>query len=150
MSSDEGTPVVPPTVHATAVSIGGRAVLLVGPPGSGKSDLALRLIDRGAALVADDRVVLEAAGERLLASPPLSLAGLIEVRGIGIVAVPYHARVPVALILDLAAVPERLPLATPRELAGIAVPCLAFAPFTASAAIRAERALTLFGGGVQT
>ncbi|MBV8972755.1 MAG: aldolase [Sphingomonadaceae bacterium] len=143
-------PAIPPTLHATAVAIRGRGVLLTGPSGSGKSDLALRLIDRGAVLVADDRVVVARDAGRVLASPPPALAGLIEVRGLGIIAVPFAERVPVALILDLAAAPERLPPPATRDVAGVAVPVLAFAPFAASAAIRAERALTAFGGGVET
>ncbi len=138
------------TVHATAVAIGGRVVLLTGPPDSGKSDLALRLIDRGATLVADDRVALVRDGGRVLAAPPPPLAGLIEVRGVGILALPYVGGLPVALVVDLVATPPRLPEATTVDLAGVAVPWLALAPFTASAAIRIERALTVFGGGVET
>ena len=70
-------------VHATCVAIGDRAVLLCGPSGSGKSDLALRLIDGGAQLVADDQVVLRAEGGRIVARAPEALAGRMEVRGIG-------------------------------------------------------------------
>lgn len=141
---------IPPTIHATAIAIAGRAVLLVGPPGSGKSDLALRLIDRGAALVADDRVVLTRAGDRVLAAPPPATAGLIEIRGVGIVDAPHVAHVPVALVVELAAVPARLPDAATRDVAGVAVPCLALAAFEASAPLKVERALAARGRAGQS
>lgn len=144
----------PPTIHATGVAIGAtgfaRAVLLVGPPGSGKSDLALRLIDRGATLIADDRVALTADGSRLLAAPPPSIAGLIEVRGVGIVAVRHVSGVPVALVVDLAASPDRLPEATTRDVFGHAIPVIGLDPYDASAALKVERALTAFGRRVET
>lgn len=133
-------------IHATAVAIRGRGVLFVGPSGSGKSDLALRLIDRGATLVADDRVVLTRDGDRVLASSPATIAGLIEVRGVGIVAVPHAAGVPVALVVDLAAPPARLPDPATRDVAGLAVPVVALAAFEASAALKVEAALAAIGG----
>lgn len=77
-------------------------VLLRGPSGSGKSDLALRLIDQGAVLVADDQVLLRREGEAILADPPDILAGLLEVRGLGILHFPHRAGVPVGLVIDLA------------------------------------------------
>ena len=130
-----------PTIHATAVAVAGHAVLLVGPPGSGKSDLALRLIDRGAVLVADDRVIVARDRHRVTASPPSTLAGLIEVRGVGIVAAPHVAGVTVALVVDLAEPPARLPEPATRDLAGVAVPCVALAAFEASAPVKVEQAL---------
>lgn len=140
------------TIHATAVAIGSgsnrRAVVLTGSSGAGKSDLALRLIDRGAVLIADDRVALTVADGRVLASPPQILAGLIEVRGVGLVTVPYVADVPVALVVDLAATPDRLPEPATRDLLGVAVPVVALAAFEASAALKVERALIASGGGV--
>ncbi|HJZ14329.1 MAG TPA: hypothetical protein VJ251_02575, partial [Stellaceae bacterium] len=80
-------PAAPILVHATAIAIDGRAVLLRGPSGAGKSDLALRLIDGGARLVADDQAELRRAGERVMVRAPAEIAGLIEVRGIGILQV---------------------------------------------------------------
>ena len=133
------------TLHATAVGIGGRAVLLTGPSGSGKSDLALRLIDRGATLIADDRVALTRVGERLFAAPPATIAGLIEVRGVGIVPLRHVAGVAVALVVDLAAAPDRLPAATSVTLAGVPIPRIALVAHEASAAIKVERALTTLG-----
>ena len=141
---------MPPTLHATAVAIRGHAVLLIGPPGSGKSDLALRLIDRGAVLIADDRVVLTRVGDDLIAAPPATIAGLIEVRGVGLIAVPHVAGVRVALVVDLAAPPERLPEAMMHPVAGIRVPAVALDAFEASAPLKVERALTAFGTGVET
>ncbi len=140
---------IPPTVHATAVAIRGNAVLLVGPPSSGKSDLALRLIDRGAVLIADDRVVLTRAGDDLIAAPPATITGLIEVRGVGLIAVPHVGGVRVALVVDLAAPPDRLPEAMMYTIEDVPIPVIALAAFEASAPLKVERALTALGTGVQ-
>jgi HPr kinase/phosphorylase len=127
----------PATVHASAVLVGPRAVLIRGPSGSGKSQLALELIEAARAgllpfarLVADDRVHLEAAHGRLLARPAEALAGLIEVRGVGLVRLPYEASAVVGLVVDLAAADaRRLPEAASRtiEIGGIELPRLAVA-----------------------
>ena len=130
-------------LHGTVVAIGSRGILLRGASGAGKSDLALRLIAQGAVLVADDQVQLERLGDRLLASPPDSIAGLIELRGIGIRRLPYEAPVPLALVVDLV-IPgqvERLPDPATVEIDGVALPLLALAPFEPSAAIKAILAL---------
>ena len=132
------------TIHATAVALDGRAVRLLGPSGAGKSDLALRLVAAGWRLVADDRVVVTPEGGRIIASAPPRLAGLLEVRGVGIVPEPT-APAPVALALDLAATADRLPDADLLVLAGQTVPRLAFDPFGESAPQRAERALEVHG-----
>ena len=95
-------------VHGSCVGIGGRGVLLRGPPGGGKSDLALRLIDGGAVLVADDQVALTARDGALFAAPPETIAGKIEARGIGIMNLPHDAEARVALVIDLH-VPGRHP-----------------------------------------
>lgn len=131
-------------VHASCVAIDGRGVLLRGPSGSGKSDLALRLIDAGARLVADDQTELTAADGEVIAAPPTSLAGLMEVRGLGVVRMPDHAeRAPVRLVIDLvpAAEVERMPAPASVTLAGIALPRLALAPFEASAPAKVRLAL---------
>lgn len=136
-------------LHASCVVIGGRALLIAGRSGSGKSDLALRLIDRGAALLSDDYTQLTAHGGRLIASPPHSIAGKIELRGVGIIDIGHVDEAPVALLLDLDRSPERLPEEPPASitLEGISIPALAFAPFEASAPIKAEQALLRHGVG---
>lgn len=132
------------SIHASAVARDGRAVLLLGPPGSGKSDLALRLVAAGWQLVADDRVVLMPGDDGLIASAPARLAGLIEVRGVGIVR-QATCSASVALALDLGRPPERLPAPDWIGLAGVSVPLLAFDPFGASAVERVGRALANHG-----
>jgi HPr kinase/phosphorylase len=125
-------------VHATAVAIEGEAVLLRGPSGSGKSDLALRLIDGGALLIADDQTVLRRVGNRVLASAPAALASLLEVRGVGIVRLKTTEWAPLVLIADLV-LPgdvERLPERRVETLFGLCVPLIAVAPFEASAAAK--------------
>lgn len=133
------------TVHATTVAIGGRGVLIAGASGRGKSDLALRLLDRGARLVSDDYTVLRAAGGRLIASPPPTIAGRIEVRGVGIVAVEPLGEAPVCLLADLDAAPARLPDAGAADFLGLSIPAVALAALEASAAIKLELALDRFG-----
>ena len=96
-------------IHATCVAIGGRGVLILGKSGSGKSDLALRLMDDGAKLVADDRTELTVERGRLCARAPKSIAGLIEVRGLGIVAQPFATKAVIALAVRLDTAPKRLP-----------------------------------------
>ena len=130
------------TVHASAVLVGARAVLIHGPSGSGKSRLALDLIAaaqggslRFARLVGDDRVHLEAVGGRLVVRPAAALAGFIEVRGAGLLRAAYEPAAVVGLAVDLdAADAERLPQADKRaaEMCGISVPRLAVAPETAA------------------
>jgi HPr kinase/phosphorylase len=142
---------VPPpagTIHASAVLVGRRAVLIRGPSGSGKSLLALELIEIArtgglpfARLVADDRVLLEAAHGQLLARPPATLAGLIEVRGLGLMRLAHEASAVVGLVVDLAATDaQRLPEPAGRrtEINGIPLPRLAVA--AGMAALPAVRA----------
>jgi hypothetical protein len=106
-------------IHATCVRLeraarafdapSGAGVLLLGKSGSGKSDLALRLIGRGARLVADDRTELRCERGRLVARAPAKIAGLIELRGVGIVAMPRALSAPIALVVDLSGMVNRLP-----------------------------------------
>lgn len=133
------------TVHATCVAIEGRAVLIAGPSGSGKSDLALRLIDRGATLVSDDYTEVTSEGGRLLASPPERIAGKIEVRGVGILEREWVSGVPVCLLVDIAGRPERLPDQETSVVTAIALPLLRLSALEASAPIKVEAALHLLG-----
>lgn len=129
-------------LHATCVAIDGRAVLLLGPSGSGKSDLALRLIDRGAVLVSDDQTDLAATDGTVFASAPTTIAGLIEVRGLGIVALPFAARVPVALAVRLGEPVVRMPETGLTEMfTGLAIPLFQVDSHEASATIKVELAL---------
>lgn len=120
-------------LHASCVAIDGRGVLLEGPSGSGKSDLALRLIDAGARLVADDQVELAARGGRLWARAPAALAGLVEARGLGLFRLDPLAEAPLALAVTLAAPAERLPPPARRRLLGVDLPAVTIDPFEASA-----------------
>lgn len=131
-----------PPIHATCVDIGGVAILLRGPSGSGKSDLALRLIDRGATLVSDDYTCLTAERGQILASPPERIAGKLEVRGLGIQTLPYHANVAIGLIANLDQTPERLPDCRTQPLLGVPIPVIAISAFEASAPIKLEMALS--------
>jgi len=128
-------------LHATAVAIGGVAVLIEGPSGSGKSDLALRLIDRGAVLISDDQTLLIRAGSRLLARPPQTIAGKLEIRGVGILSMPHVADIPVAMLVRLQDQVQRMPDRRIRRIAGIDVPEVAIEPFHSSAPIKIELAL---------
>lgn len=137
-------------IHATAVAIGGVAVLLRGPSGSGKSDLALRLIQAGAVLVADDRCDLSVARGRLFVSAPPAIRGLLEVRGLGILAMRHRAKAPVSLVVDLVkrGAVERLPPARRCRLATVTLPLLRLAPFEASAPAKVVLAVRSQGKGV--
>jgi HPr Serine kinase C-terminal domain len=97
-------------IHASCVAIGGRGVLILGKSGAGKSDLALRLIDQGAALVADDRTILFVEKGALHARAPSSIKGLLEVHGLGIVQIPVRARVKISLAVRLGREGVRLPV----------------------------------------
>lgn len=130
-----------PPIHASCVAIRGRGVLIAGRSGSGKSDLALRLIDRGATLVSDDYTLLAAREGTLHAAPPPRIAGCIEVRGVGILPCPHLAEAPVALLVDLDAPVARLPEPASRSFHGIAVPVVALGALEPSAPIKVERAL---------
>ena len=133
-------------LHASTVARDGRAVLIIGPSGSGKSDLALRLIDRGFALVSDDRTLVRKVGERLLASAPPTIAGKLEVRGIGIVEMEVVAEMPVALVVELSSEIERLPERTrERAILGVSVPVITVDAMTASAAAKVALGLDRVG-----
>jgi HPr kinase/phosphorylase len=138
----------PLLLHATSVAIDGHAVLLRGAPGSGKSDLALRLIDAGARLIADDQSELSRRGDAIIVSAPAPIAGLIEVRGVGIVRLDVLAEAPVALIADLVPADkiERLPEPQTETILGLALPLIALSPFEPSASAKLRLALRAFTG----
>ena len=130
-------------IHATAVVWRDRGILLRGPSGSGKSDLAIRLMADGAALVADDRTDLSVAEGCLVARPPVALAGKIEVRGIGILKTPWQPQVPVALVVNLRprdAIP-RLPDQTFERFGDLTLPSISLHAFDASAPAKIALAL---------
>ena len=146
-------PATQPTLHATAIAIAGRAAIIRGASGAGKSDLALRCIagavsqlqPEPAGLVADDRIIVERHAEGLRVRAPDSLAGLIEVRGLGILRVPFVATADVRLIVDLVAPGDIMRLPDPQptaELLGVRLPLLRLAPFEASAPIKLRLALS--------
>jgi len=130
------------TLHASTIAIGGRGVMLEGPSGAGKSDLALRLIDRGAVLVSDDYTVLTRSGDSLIASAPPTIAGRIEVRGVGILPIATVAQVPVALLVRLTAEVDRLPEPATRVISDVPIPEIAIDPNQPSAPIKVELALS--------
>jgi HPr kinase/phosphorylase len=124
------------SIHASCVDLAGVGVLLRGPSGVGKSDLALRLIDTGARLVADDRVTLEPDDGVVYARSPKALHGLIEVRGLGLRHLPALARARLGLVVDLveASAVERMPEEDLRcTLEGVALPLIRLFAFEASA-----------------
>jgi hypothetical protein len=132
--------------QATAVAIEGRALLIEGAPNSGKSSLALALIDRGATLIGDDAVMLNAVGTRLLVSPHPNIAGLIEVRNVGLVTMPVTGAVPVALVLLLdPAAPRHVEVAETVDRGAIALPMLRLWSDSPVLALRAELALRQYG-----
>jgi serine kinase of HPr protein (carbohydrate metabolism regulator) len=135
------------TLHASCVVYEGRAILISGRSGTGKSDLALRLIDRGAKLVSDDYTVVRRTRDgQLLARAPANIEGKIEVRGIGVVAMEHAGDVPVALLIDLDLGVERLPeRREPMRIAGVAVPVVAMNALEASAPVKVVLALEHLG-----
>ncbi|KPL67054.1 serine kinase [Erythrobacter sp. SG61-1L] len=131
--------------QASCVMLGGRAILIEGQPGSGKSSLALALIDRGAMLVGDDGVTLEQCSGRLWASPPPNIAGKLEIRNVGIVDLPV-AEGPVALVLRLDPMaPRHVEQAERIALAGLHLPLIRLWPDSPALPLRAEWALRLHG-----
>jgi len=134
------------TLHASTVAIDGRAVMISGPSGSGKSDLALRLLDRGFTLVSDDQTIVRKDNGRLLASAPPTIHGKLEIRGVGIVDMETEADVPVALIVELTSDIQRLPDdSLERLILDVRVPLISIDALTASAPSKVAVALDRLG-----
>ena len=134
------------TLHASTVALDGRAVMISGPSGSGKSDLALRLLDRGFILVSDDQTIVRRDGQLLIASAPPTIAGKLEIRGIGIVAMEHVDDIPVALLVELTSDIQRLPDdSRERPILGIPLPLIGVDAMTASAASKVAVALDRLG-----
>ena len=137
-------------VHATCVSLDGMGLLIRGPSGIGKSDLALRLIDTGARLVADDRVDLMISNNDVVARAPETLAGLLEVRGLGVLRFPFFDATIIHLVVDLANPKDvaRLPERSITDLVGMDRPAVTLNPFEASAVTKVRLALELTLGRI--
>lgn len=134
------------TIHASTVAKDGRAVLITGPSGSGKSDLALRLLDRGFTLVSDDQTILRKDVDRLLAIAPPNIAGKLEVRGLGIIEMDSISDIPVALIVELTSDVQRLPDdSRERPILGVQLPIITVDAMTASAPAKVALALDRMG-----
>ncbi|CAN5561242.1 HPr kinase/phosphatase C-terminal domain-containing protein [soil metagenome] len=146
---------MPELVHATCIAFGAQGVLLIGPPGSGKSDLALRLIDQPgfgtgdtlltATLVSDDQVFIERSDATLFASPPASIAGKIEVRGLDILSLRHCDRIQVVAAFEHSASAsiERLPEPQTTEFQAVALPLFRLDFMSPSAPARLRAALSL-------
>ena len=144
--SDKGPRLSAETLHASTVAVDGRAVLIAGPSGSGKSDLALRLLDRGFTLVSDDQTILKRDGDRLLATAPPTIAGKLEIRGIGIVEMERVSDIPVALVVELTSDLTRLPDdSNERPILGVKLPLISIDALTASAPSKVALALDRMG-----
>lgn len=141
-------------LHASCAALEGDGVLILGPPGAGKSDLVLRLIGRGWVLVADDQVEVEATGDGLLATPPEPLRGMLEVRGLGLFRdLPVTAPARLRLVVDLLAgdaAPPRLPDPRSFEALGRHLPRVALRGYEASAPDKVAFALAAARGRIAT
>lgn len=134
------------TLHASTVALDGRAVLICGPSGSGKSDLALRLIDRGFRLVSDDQTIVRKEGGKLIASAPPTIHGKLEIRGLGIVEMETVDDVPVALFIELTSDIQRIPDdSRDRLVLDVRIPLISVDALTASAPSKVAIALDRLG-----
>ena len=133
-------------LHASTVALDGRAVIISGSSGSGKSDLTLRLLDRGFVLVSDDRTIVRNNAGNIIASAPDTIRGKLEIRGVGIVEMPTVADVSVALVVELTSDIQRLPDdSRNRSILGIGIPMISVDAMTASAPSKVALALDRLG-----
>ena len=133
-------------LHATCVAIDGRAVLIAGPSGSGKSDLALRMLDRGFTLVSDDRTIVRRDGDKVIAMAPETIKGKLEIRGIGVVDIETVQNVPLALVVELTSDIQRLPDdSRERLILGARIPLISIDALAASAPSKVSVALGRLG-----
>jgi len=137
-------------IHATCIALDGNGVLLLGPSASGKSDLALRLIDASGKLVADDRVNLLVKPDGLYASAPRRLYGLLEVRGLGVLRIPATKKTNITLVCELGNLEpiERMPEDKSTRISGVELPLIAISPFEISAVLKVQLALKLVVGSI--
>ena len=134
------------TLHCSTVALDGRAVMISGPSGSGKSDLALRLLDRGFTLVSDDQTIVRKDKERVLAAAPPTIRGKLEVRGVGIVDIETIDDVPLALVVELTSDIQRLPDDSRERLVlDVKLPLISVDAMTASAPSKVALALERLG-----
>jgi HPr kinase/phosphorylase len=132
------------TLHASSVKIKESGVLIIGESCAGKSDLALRLIDIGAKLVSDDQTILENRDNSIIANCPDNIKGFIEIRGLGILKLPYQENVIIKLVVILSERNniERLPYPESYEVFGVEIPKIRLFPFDVSSALKVEMAVT--------
>ena len=137
--------------HGTAVLYRGFGILIRGPSGSGKSDLALRLIDDGADLIADDQVIIKSVGEILQLSSPDKISGLIEIRGVGVVRIKYVSGVPLGLILDINPRKKlkRMPIIKKELIGSISIPVISIDAFESSAVAKIKIFMQCLGNEIK-
>lgn len=137
------------TIHATTVAWHGNGIVIRGEPGSGKSDLGLRLIDGGAVLVSDDYTEVRAKAGALIARAPDTIAGKMEVRGLGVADLACVGDMPVALVVSLVAreAVERVPDPADTEIEGVVLPEIMLCGFDASAPAKVRLAVRQLGRG---
>ncbi|WP_419798747.1 MAG: HPr kinase/phosphorylase [Terasakiella sp.] len=138
-------------IHATAIAIDEQGILLRGPSGSGKSDLALRLIEQGARLVSDDRVELIKKGNEMIAFAPATIKDLFEVRHLGILKLQSLESAPLRLVVDLCPAEEleRMPERSHMEIEGVELAHLRLNPFEQSAAAKVSLGLAIALGHIE-
>jgi len=138
-------------IHATAIAVDKQGILLRGPSGAGKSDLALRLIEQGAQLISDDRVEVMKKGANLMAFAPAAIAGLFEVRHLGIIKLQHIDATAIRLVIDLVSGQEleRMPEDEMTVIEGVELPVVRLNPFEASTPAKVSLALAVKLGHIE-